>query len=139
MDIRVRVVPAAGSEIRFGDGDWALVPPDGVVVRSIDRAMTVTARNPCCEIVGERVRVGQAELDLDMRFKPGRVVPICDAPDTAVQIDDRSVQLGKPTPIWFPGTLDTKTAKVTFIGSDKVDNQTVNVRSGMTTEVKCGF
>jgi serine/threonine-protein kinase len=138
-DLKVTVSPAKGSEIRFGDGEWAPVPELGVLVRPIDRAMTITARNPCCEMVGQQVRVGQPEVVLDMRFKPGRVVPTCDHPDTTVQIDEKSAPLGQPTPIWFDGTLDSKTAKVTFIGKDKVDSRTVQVRSGKTTEVKCVF
>jgi tRNA A-37 threonylcarbamoyl transferase component Bud32 len=138
-DIRVAVSPAQGSEIRFGDGDWAPVPETGVIVRAIDRPMTITARNPCCEMVGKPVRVGQPEVVLDMMFKPGRVLAICDAPETTVQIDEKSAPLGKPTPIWFDGTLDSKTAKVTFIGRNKVDTRTVQVRSGKTTEVRCAF
>ena len=138
-EIRVIVSPAKGSEIRFGDGDWGLVPDGGVVVRSIDRSMVITARNPCCETLGKEVRVGQPELALDMRFKPGRVVPTCDVPDTTVQIDDKSAPLGKPTPILFEGTLETTRIRVAFIGRDKLDTQTVTVRSGETKEVRCAF
>ncbi len=138
-DLKVNVSPANGSQLQFGDGEWVPVPADGVVVRSIDRAMTITAKNPCCEMVAKNVRVGQAEVLLDMRFKPGRIVATCEHPDTTVQIDDSSAPLGKPAPILFEGTLDSRTARVTFIGRDKVDNQTVRVRSGKTTEVRCAF
>jgi serine/threonine-protein kinase len=138
-DIKVTVSPVQGSEVRFGDGEWAPVPGTGVLVRPIDRAMTITVRNPCCEMVGKEVRAGQPEVVLDMMFKPGRIVATCDQPDTTVQIDERSASLGKPAPIWFDGTLDSKTAKVTFIGRDKVDTRTVQVKSGQTTEVKCAF
>ena len=138
-DLRVTVSPAQGSEVRFGEGEWAAVPAGGLIVRPIDRAMTITARNPCCEMVGKEVRVGQPEVVLDMMFKPGRVLALCDAAEVTVQIDEKSAPLGKPTPIWFDGTLDSKTAKVTFIGRDKVDTRTVQVRSGKTTEVRCAF
>jgi hypothetical protein len=90
-------------------------------------------------MVGKEVRVGQPEIVLDMMFKPGRVLPLCDAPETTVQIDEKSAPLGKPTPIWFDGTLDSKTAKITFIGKDRVDTRTVQVRSGTATEVRCAF
>jgi hypothetical protein len=134
----VRISPAVGSEVRFGDGEWVPVPETGLLVRAIDRPMTITARNPCCEVIGKDVRAGQPEVDLDMAFKPGAVLAICEQPDTSVQIDDQSAPLGKPTPIWFPGTLDSKAVKVTFIGA-RVDTRTVQVRSGKTTEVKCAF
>jgi len=137
-DIRVTVSPAQGSEIRFGDGDWASVPETGVLVRTIDHPLTITARNPCCEMVGKEVRVGQPEVVLDMNFKPGRILATCSYPDTTVQIDERSATLGKPTPIFLDGTLDSRTVKVTFIGR-KLDTQTVQVRSGKTTEVRCAF
>ncbi len=138
-DVKVTVSPVQGSEIRFGEGEWAPVPASGGVVRSIERPLTIMARNPCCETVAATVRAGQAEVTLDMRFKPGRVVATCAHPDTTVQIDDRSASLGKPAPIWFSGTLDSTTARVTFIGRDRVDTQTVQVRSGQTTEVRCAF
>jgi hypothetical protein len=89
--------------------------------------------------VGKEVRVGQAEVVLDMAFKPGLVLAISREPHTTVQIDDKSATLGKPTPIWFDGTLDSKTAKVMFIGKARVDTRTVQVRSGRTTEVRCAF
>jgi hypothetical protein len=139
-DIKVTVSPIQGSEVRFGDAaEWTPVPESGVLVHSIDHPMTITARNPCCEMFGKEVRVGQPSLVLDMVFKAGRVLATCDYPDTTVQIDDNSATLGKPTPIWFDGTLDSKTAKVTFIGRDKVDTRTVQVRSGKTTEVRCAW
>ncbi len=138
-DIRVSVSPPRGSEIRFGEGDWVPVPDGGLVVRKLDRAMMISARNPCCEMVTENVRVGQATAELDMKFKPGAVLARCDHPDTTVQIDEKSAPLGKPSPIWFEGTLDSATAKVTFIGRNKVDTRTVQVRSGKTTEVRCAF
>jgi hypothetical protein len=138
-ELRVRVSPAQGSEVRFGDGDWAIVPETGILVRPVERPMTITARNPCCETVAQEARAGMAEVELDMKFKPGRVLARCDHPDTTVQVDDKSASLGKPTPIWFDGTLDSRTARVTFIGRDKVDTQTVQVRSGKTTEVRCAW
>ena len=138
-DLRVSVSPPRGSEIRFGDGDWAPVPEGGVIVRKIDRPMMIFARNPCCEMDVKNVRVGQPAVELDMKFKPGAVLARCDHPDTTVQIDEKSAPLGKPSPIWFEGTLDSATAKVTFIGRDKVDTRTVQVRSGKTTEVRCAF
>jgi eukaryotic-like serine/threonine-protein kinase len=138
-ELRVRVSPAQGSEVRFGEGDWALVPETGILVRPVERPMTITARNPCCETVAQEARAGMGEVELDMKFKPGRVLARCDYPDTTVQVDDKSASLGKPTPIWFDGTLDSRTARVTFIGRDKVDTQTVQVRSGKTTEVRCGL
>ncbi|HWO17331.1 MAG TPA: serine/threonine-protein kinase [Kofleriaceae bacterium] len=138
-DIRVTVWPPRGSEIRFGEGDWLPVPEGGLVVRSIDRAMTITARNPCCEMGYANVHVGQPTATVDMKLKPGTVVAKCDYPDTTVQIDEKSAQLGKPWSIWFEGTLDSASAKVTFIARDKVDTRAVQVRSGQTTEVRCAF
>jgi hypothetical protein len=138
-DIKVNVSPAPGSEVRFGDGEWSAVPRSGVVVRAVERPMTITARNPCCEMVAREIRAGQVEVDLDMRFKPGRVLATCDVPDTTVQIDEKSAQLGKSTPIFLDGTLDSKTVKVTFISRVRIDSRTVQVRSAETTEVKCAF
>jgi serine/threonine-protein kinase len=137
--VKVTVTPAQGSEVRFGEGEWAPVPAGGGLVRAVERPVTILARNPCCETVAATVRAGQAEVTLDMRFKPGRIVATCDHPDTTVQIDDRSATLGRAAPILFPGTLDSTTARVTFIGRDRVDTQTVQVRSGKTTEVRCAF
>jgi hypothetical protein len=138
-ELRVRVSPAQGSEVKFGDGDWMLVPPTGIVVRAIERPMTITARNPCCEMVGKEARAGQAELEIDMAFNPAWIVPACDRDDATVQIDDKLATLGRRTFVLFDGTLDSKTVKVVFVGKDKVDSRTVQVKSGQGTEVKCAF
>jgi len=138
-ELRVSVSPAKGSEVRFGDGAWTPVPDSGGLVRPVDRPTLISARNPCCETQSKEVRAGQAEVEIVLPFKPGQVLATCDAPDTTVQIDERPATLGKPTPIFLDGTLDSKTAKVMFIGRARVDTRTVQVRSGQTTEVRCAF
>jgi serine/threonine-protein kinase len=142
-ELRISVTPAAGSEVRVGDGDWALVPPSGRIVHTTDRAVvTVAARNPCCEPVAKEVRPkvpGGGDITLDLAFLPGWVIAECARPEVSVRIDDRPATLGRRAPVLFDGTLDSRTVTVEFIGRDRVEPRAVQVRSGAGVEVRCSL
>ncbi len=137
-ELSVRVNPAQGSEVDFGDGQgWVPVTTeDGRLARAVDHDVTVRVRNGCCVEQEATAKYGQAELPFQLSYKPGNVVVHCKLPDTTVRIDDKPATLEQKTPVFFPGMFGSKTVKIEWF-STKNWSQNVSVEAGKTAEVTC--
>jgi len=135
-ELVVRVDPAKGAFVDFGEG-WVPVPAeDGKVARGVDRDVTVRVKNECCVEQEAVAKYGQSELSFQLSYKPGNVLVHCSLPDTTVRIDDKPVTLEQKSPVFFPGMFGSKSVKIEFF-STKTWIQKAEVFAGKTVEVTC--
>ena len=141
----LRIYPP-NSEYRLGDGAWESAA-DGHATVELDDSeerVVVSARNEeCCEesrYVIEPDAPSGTVIELSLGYLPGHIIPVCDADDVRVQIDERSARLGRPAPIFFEGTtLGTRTVEVAFFKEDAsaLDRREVRVAYDERREVEC--
>ncbi len=137
-----RVSPASGSEYQLGTGEWQRVPGDGLVSIELAAPTKVTVRNQsgCCQAVTQALAPGAEIGVVTLAFLPGAVVPKCSEASARVEINGRSWELGQRFDVVFGNSLDsTRSVKIMFSGSDKIDPQalTVSVGPGSTKDVPC--
>jgi serine/threonine-protein kinase len=146
QQILVRVDPANGSEVQFGDGDYIGVGANGSIQRTIDRDMTIRVRNKCCQAAEETVKVGQAEVSFTLSVLPAQVFAKCDWPEvTANLIEDprdktaksRMIGLGERSLVFFPGIVASKKIAITFTTKEKTVTLERRVQYGQILEVSC--
>ena len=137
-ELTVSVSPASGSEVKFGDEDWAAVTTeDGKLARAIDHDIVVRVRNPCCKPTEQLAKYGQTDvLPFLLDFKNGAVVVHCALPDYSVHVDGNPANLEDRTTIYFQSSFNSKKVNIEFIGK-KSWTQPVTVNSGQTAEVTC--
>jgi serine/threonine-protein kinase len=147
QDILVRVDPANGSEVQFGDGaDYVGVGANGTIVRAIDRNMTIRVRNACCQADQKDVTVGQAEVTFSLSLLPASVYAKCDWPGAVARLtEDPSdpaatstvVTLNDRVAVFFRGIQTSKTIAITFTSAEKTVTLQRRVKYGERVEVSC--
>jgi hypothetical protein len=139
--LRVTVVPAKLSEVRFGDGPWTPVTEDGHLDRLIEADTRISVRNECCEETADTAKLGQAEIAFQLQALPANVITKCDAPgDVTVKVNGKVVKLGQTVPETFAKntTQMSKTFEVSFAGEHVSSTpKSVTVRASTTETVTC--
>ncbi|MBA3459141.1 MAG: serine/threonine protein kinase [Deltaproteobacteria bacterium] len=142
-ELSVRVDPADGSEVDFGDGrGWVPVSrEDSRVARAIDRDITVKIRNPCCQSVEVHAKYGQGEVPVQLKFLPAAVIPTCTIEgvkpeDITVRVASKPARLNERSDVFFGG-IPSKRVRVEFFTATTSMKSTVEVGPNQTIEVKC--
>jgi hypothetical protein len=140
--VRVVVVPAKGSQVKFGEETWVAVTEAGDVERTLEQDIKIQVRNDCCEEYAQLVRPGvDSEVLVQLQQLPASVIAKCDAPgDITVRINNRAVKLGEPVQEAFAKntTQTTKEFTVSFAGEHVSSTpKIVSVRAHETATVTC--
>ena len=140
--VRIMVVPAKGSQVKFGDEPWVAVTEAGDVERTLEQDMKILVKNDCCEEYAQLVRPGvDSEVLVQLQQLPASVIARCDAPgDITVRINNRAVKLGEPVQEAFAKntTQTTKEFTVSFAGEHVSSTPKIlSVRAHETATVTC--
>lgn len=142
-ELSVRVTPAKGSEVKFGDQPWTPVTAeDGRVSRPFSSDIVVRVKNKCCAEEEKEAKAGKnTELTFALQNLPAKVVPTCEhAGVIVVSVNGKNAQLGQEVLETFPpnATTTTKEFVVVFTGDGvSSEPQQMRVAAGDTKTVTC--
>ena len=131
-----------GSLIRVNGGAWQRVVASTTTLTLPPGVHQIEAKNDCCQPAKRPVRIKPGEPkkeNIRLGWLPATITPRCPFKAT-VQIDNRTVPLGRVFTLPITGALGERRSKVTFLSAEKGTNsQTIKLRYGQSKEVTCRF
>ena len=132
------------SEYSVDGGQWRPIAGNRATLEVGAGEIKVAVRNKDCCVDGDTVIAADRKegmVEVSLRWLPASLTPRCADRRATVMIGTRSWKRDNPFTVPVKSVTGTEKVKVTFFvdGTDKVDDQEVDVRYGEDKEVACRF
>jgi hypothetical protein len=137
-------VSPVDSQYSIDGGAWQPIDGNRATIEVGPGESRISVRNRACCVDRDTVIDADRKagtIDLPLRWLPASVTPRCDDPRAVVRIGSRSWRRNTRYTVPIKSVTGTEKVKITFFvdGTDKVDDQEVDVHYGESREVACSF
>jgi hypothetical protein len=136
---RLLITPR-GSEYRVDGGAWTKLTQPSASLSLPSGPHTLSFRNDtCCQSEERSIRADQpgGRLNVNLRFLPASITPVCNVPGVRVQINQKNARLGIAATIPIERITGTESVDLRFFTSERIDHRTITVSANQEIEEPC--